>query len=240
MSWRAMHEETSNTRLLGPKSPAGAVHESLPPLLPDERDVVRLEQPSAMPVDLRELIGRRRSRRRFQGGLSLAELGGLCWAAAGRTESGRHTHPSAGALPGTALWVAVFDADGLDDGVYRYVPESHALERRPWGAPGRIWPALFVDAGMALRCSCAFVFTIRPAETTAKYQGRGYRFLLLEVGHMAQNLLLAATAYELAACPVGGFYDADLDAALGCLPGQEAAVYAVLAGAREEVSPPCA
>ena len=43
-----------------------------------------------------------------------------------------------------------------------------------------------------------------------KYGQRGYRFALLEAGHLAQNVLLAAEALDLGAAPIGGFYDRQL------------------------------
>jgi nitroreductase len=41
----------------------------------------------------------------------------------------------------------------------------------------------------------------------AKYGARGYRFALLEVSHIAPNILLTCTALHLAAVPIGGFLD---------------------------------
>ena len=65
-----------------------------------------------------------------------------------------------------------------------------------------------------------------------KYGERGYRFCLLEAGHIAQNLLLAASAEGLAALPIGGFIDDELNEMAG-LDGVEAAVlYLVLVGGR--------
>ena len=47
--------------------------------------------------------------------------------------------------------------------------------------------------------------------TRFKYGLRGYRFALLEAGHVMQNAVLAAAALALPALPVGGFYDRRLD-----------------------------
>ncbi|MEU5947265.1 nitroreductase family protein [Micromonospora sp. NPDC047465] len=45
----------------------------------------------------------------------------------------------------------------------------------------------------------------------ARYGLRGYRFCAIETGHLAQNLLLAATALGRSAAPLGGFFDDELN-----------------------------
>ena len=63
-----------------------------------------------------------------------------------------------------------------------------------------------------------------------KYGLRGYRFALLEAGHLVQTIQLAATDLGLSALPVGGFFDRRLDELVGADGLDEAAVYAVALG----------
>ena len=65
-----------------------------------------------------------------------------------------------------------------------------------------------------------------------KYGARAYRFVLLEAGHVAQNVLLAAAALGLAAVPLGGFYDREVDAVLGADGLYEASLYLIPVGRR--------
>ena len=51
--------------------------------------------------------------------------------------------------------------------------------------------------------------------TQHKYGPRGYRYILLEAGHVAQNLASAAAELELGNTVRGGFSDSRLNAALG-------------------------
>ena len=53
------------------------------------------------------------------------------------------------------------------------------------------------------------MLTGMPGRSQIKYQERAYRFMLLEAGHTAENILLAAASLDLAATPVGGFIDDD-------------------------------
>jgi nitroreductase len=49
----------------------------------------------------------------------------------------------------------------------------------------------------------------------ARYEGRAERYCALETGHVAQNVLLMATALELVAVPIGAFDDKKVLAVLG-------------------------
>jgi SagB-type dehydrogenase family enzyme len=68
--------------------------------------------------------------------------------------------------------------------------------------------------------------------TRFKYGVRGYRFALLEAGHVGQNVTLAAAALRVAALPVGGFFDRRLDELVGADGLDEASVYAIVLGSR--------
>jgi len=85
-------------------------------------------------------------------------------------------------------------------------------------------PAL-VDGAAALLVVTAMFWRSR-----FKYGARGYRFALLESGHVVQNAVLAATALGLPALPLGGFYDRRIDELVGADGLDEATVYALLLG----------
>jgi SagB-type dehydrogenase family enzyme len=72
--------------------------------------------------------------------------------------------------------------------------------------------------------------------TKFKYGERGYRFALLEAGHLAQNILLIAEALGLGALPVGGYVDAHLNALVGVDGCEQAVLYGVVIGRRPSPS----
>jgi len=74
------------------------------------------------------------------------------------------------------------------------------------------------------------VLSVVFARTQMKYLERGYRFALLEAGHIAQNILLTATALGLSAVCVGGFWDDPFNDLLSFEPTEEAVVYSILLG----------
>jgi SagB-type dehydrogenase family enzyme len=80
--------------------------------------------------------------------------------------------------------------------------------------------------------ACAVFLTVTATfwRTRFKYGLRGYRFALLEAGHVVQNALFAATSLGLAAVPLAGFYDSRMDALLGLDGVEESTLYAVAIG----------
>ena len=74
-----------------------------------------------------------------------------------------------------------------------------------------------------------FCISAIPSRTTGKYGNRGPRYVQLEAGHAAQNLLLAACALGLDGTPVGAFSDEDLGLALQ-LPAGAVPVYLIPVG----------
>ena len=102
--------------------------------------------------ELERLLEQRRSVRAYERApLSLAEAGQLAWAAQGMTHlEGLRTAPSAGALYPLELFLVAGDVQGMEPGVYRYLPRRHALarlaegdRRKPLGraAYGQEWSA---------------------------------------------------------------------------------------------------
>ena len=65
---------------------------------------------------------------------------------------------------------------------------------------------------------------------------RGYRYLLLDAGHVCQNLALAAEQISSAICPIAAFNDVDLNKALNLDGENEFVVYLASLGKKEQKS----
>jgi SagB-type dehydrogenase family enzyme len=177
-------------------------------------------------ISLEEALAKRRSIRSFSSAkLTWEEIGQLLWAAQGITEKrdGLRTAPSAGALYPLEMYVV------LDSGVYHYQPRHHelkrtfendvrgALSRAALGQESvREAPAVFAIVGVFER-------------TTWKYGERGQRYVYMEAGHAAQNLLLQAAALGLGTVPIGAFHDEQVEKLLK-LPKDQKALYLIPAG----------
>jgi SagB-type dehydrogenase family enzyme len=192
---------------------------------------LRLPPPRRPRCSLWRALERRQSRRDFNGTvLGRRSLAGLLDAAYGVRRGNRRPVPSGGALYPLELHVAAHRVERLDAGVYRYDPHRHALEeldhRDPWPAleAACVLPGLLDGAAAVMLLLAVF------GRTRFKYGQRGYRFALLEAGHVVQNVVLAAAALDLPALPLGGFYDAQVDALLDVDGVEESVVYGVALG----------
>lgn len=144
-------------------------------------------------------------------------------------------YPSAGALYPIETYVVVQRASDLPPGRYYYVPERHGLRILDQDVSLEdLTDRAFLGAGGGdpSGASILIVLTATFWRALAKYGPRGYRYVLQESGHLAQNLLLTAAAIGLAALPVGGFYDGAVDELVGIDGANQATVYTVAIGPR--------
>jgi SagB-type dehydrogenase family enzyme len=188
---------------------------------------------------LGEVLARRRSRMRFApGSMDLDALTSILRSGygvtlrapgPGSTQSLRTT-PSAGALYPLDVYCAAFDVDGLAQGLYHFDPFAHVLERLESGdLRARLADATPMPEPVQTS-ACVLIVTAMFRRTRFKYGQRGFRFALLEAGHLAQNVLLAAEALDLGCLPLGGFYDARVDELLGVDGVNQSALYLLPVG----------
>ncbi|MEE6295995.1 SagB/ThcOx family dehydrogenase [Georgenia wangjunii] len=147
------------------------------------------------------------------------------------TEIVERPNPSGGGLYPLELSVVVRSVDGLVPGVHHYVPAADGLELvREGPFPSRLLEYLFMGQPWVPRAACVVVVSAVTGRSLVKYGDRGYRYLLLEAGHVSQTLDLAATALGLGAVNLGGFYDDELAGLLRIDAEREVALYATAVG----------
>lgn len=175
---------------------------------------------------LERALHERRSVRDFgRTALTREEISQLLWAAQGITDrGGLRAAPSAGALYPLELYLVVGTVRDLDPGVYGYIPAGHKLAKVVTGDRRRELALAAHDQDCVADAAAVLVFTAVERRTTRKYGGRGVRYMHIETGHAAQNVLLQATALGLGAVVVGAFDDNAVGELLH-FPGGEAPVY---------------
>lgn len=191
-----------------------------------EQDRIALATPARSGgMSLAEALARRRSVREYANApISDEALGQLLWAAQGITDpAGYRTAPSAGGLYPLEVYAAT------ERGVFHYEPRRHRLTRVGRAdARGAIARAALSQEAVR-RAPVLLVIAAVQERTAAKYGARSERYVHLEVGHAAQNVLLTAVALGLGAVPIGAFDDAALERALA-LPDAERPVYLIAVG----------
>lgn len=181
----------------------------------------------------------RRSVRRFGGtALALQDLANVLGCSTGLTgqlEDGAvvqpvRAAPSAGALFPIETYVAALNVAGLPAGLYHYRVDRHELEHIQDGDPGPTLAHATFDAKLFEGAGAALLFAGAFGRSYFKYGERGYRFAVMEAGHICQNALLAAAGSGLGATSVGGFIDDELNAYLDIDGVDEAMLYMAVLG----------
>jgi SagB-type dehydrogenase family enzyme len=176
-------------------------------------------------VSLEDCLRGRRSRRDFcRDSIDTDDLGRLCWAGQGVTGAdGLRTAPSAGGVHPLELYVV------SPVGVLHYDAPADRLDPVLGGdrRPALCTAALSQDAvGLA---AASIVIVAVEGRMDPRYGARARRYELIEVGHVAQNILLAATAMGVCAAPVGALDDVAVRDVLD-LPASHLPVYIVAVG----------
>jgi SagB-type dehydrogenase family enzyme len=203
------------------------------------RRALALPPPKRSEATLAEALRGRRSQRSFgSGGLTLCELATVLDAAYGVTRPATaddpqplRTVPSGGALYPLEVYAVLARVEGAETGLYHLDPLRQTLEVLSFGpSPLAVLKEAAIYPEIVEGCAVTLLVTGMFWRSRFKYGLRGYRFTLLEAGHLVQNVVLMCAALELAAVPIGGFYDRPVDELLGADGVNESIVYAVCLG----------
>lgn len=176
-----------------------------PPPTEVPMEVIALPSPRTEgPFSVEETLQARRSVREFAPDpLREVEIGQLLWAAQGITDPrGFRTAPSAGALFPLEVYAVT------RDGVFHYLPAEHALRQILAGDVRPQLQAAALGQESVGEAPLVLIIAAVPARTEARYGAeRAPRYVDMEVGHAAQNVLLQAVALGLGSVPIGAFSD---------------------------------
>jgi len=174
---------------------------------------IKLQAPEKKGKDLIEVLKERRTIRKYnpKKELDINQISLLLWATYGITDDtyGLRTAPSAGARYPLEIFVC------KKDGVLRFIPEEHSLLKISTEDIREKLAKHSYNQDFIKDAPCSFVIMAEFERTTSRYGKRGIRYVYIDAGHAAQNLLLAATYLSLSACPVGAFDDKKIKETLG-------------------------
>jgi SagB-type dehydrogenase family enzyme len=143
----------------------------------------------------------------------VATIMSLAYGVQGTVNLGAKEHlerpvPSGGGLYPLEIYAVVRNVTDLDPGIYHYLPLTHSFEeiRRVDLAPALLSQA-FMNQPYLAGAGVILIISAIVERLMHKYGDRGYRYILFEAGHVAQNVCLAAAGLDLGALPVGGFFD---------------------------------
>jgi len=157
----------------------------------------------------------------------------LLWAGQGITGAmGARTAPSAGAFYPLSLYLVAGKVTDLSSGLYKYLPAENSLTQIKdkdlrSGLAEAAYNQQFIQTA-----SIDIVVAAIYEKTAEKYGTRAERFVHMEAGHAAQNIVLEATALDLGSVTVGGFDDGKVAITLG-LPRNENPLYIIPVGRKK-------
>ena len=213
------------------------------PFDPEADGTIKLADPHSLTLpnaSLWQIIEDRRTLRHYtENPVTLDELTALLWYTQGvKRVTSRpltlRTVPSAGARHPFETYLLANRVAGLPIGLYRYAAIEHSLLLVDGSADvsQRISKACY-DQSQVPASAVTFVWAAESERTTWRYSERGYRYILLDAGHVCQNLYLAAEGLGCGVCAIASYDDDLFNAALGLDGKTRFVVYAASLGRRK-------
>ncbi|MCK5304906.1 MAG: SagB/ThcOx family dehydrogenase [Candidatus Heimdallarchaeota archaeon] len=203
-----------------------------------------LPKPATLDYDrctLKSAIEDRRSVRKYSDKkMTLKELSWLLWSTQGIREYVQETItlrnvPSAGARHALETYLLINNVENLEQGLYRYIASEHKLVEYVFDEN---IPDVIVKAALNQKFlknnSVTFIWTAVPYRMVYRYSERSYRYLHIDVGHVCQNLYLAAEAIQAGVCAVAAFDDNLLNDALRIDGNEQFAIYLASVGKKKK------
>jgi SagB-type dehydrogenase family enzyme len=213
-------------------------------------DLIKPEKFTVGGMRVIDAIRDRRSRREYSGeAFSLEELSYLLWATQGiskleRNEAGivsahYRTVPSGGARHPFETYLIINRVVGVAPGLYRYLPLEHQLLviREDSGLAKRVTESCYRQAFTG-KSAVVFVWSAIPFRTEWHYGFIAQKLVAVDVGHVCQNLYLAAESIHGGVCAVLGYNQAGMDTLIGLDGKDEFVIYLAAAGKINEAPHP--
>lgn len=193
-----------------------------PPMtaMPTGAPMTVLPDPSETVIEdlsLYEMLERRRSRRVFTAEpITLQELSFLLWSSQGyqrprpgqKSYAALRTVPSAGCRHPFDTYLAVMKVEGLEPGIYRFLPKEHAVELIQ-AIDARTLGTKVADACESQifcgRAAVTFFWVADMYRCEWRYPGSAHKLVLLDAGHVCQNLYLGCEVLGLGTCAIGAY-----------------------------------
>ena len=172
--------------------------------------------------------------------VTLKELSYLLWCAQGFKKIVAETIqlrniPSSGSRYPLETYFVANDVEGLETGLYRYLPKSHSIvaERIDSGLTLEMSTAS-MNFKIMTRAAVTFLWVAVPYRSVWALGNRGYRSCMIEAGHTCQNLILASAGLGYEVFPTDMFHDELIMKLAGLDPETQWPVYLAAVGMVEK------
>lgn len=182
--------------------------------------------------DLLKIIENRRSIRKFsKESLTIEELSYLLWATSKVQKlmpNGMNTFrpaPSGGGAHPFETYLIINDVEGIEPGIYRYRPMEHQLSfiktlMNPEEEINTATPKQPFAPNFVSKSAVIFIWSCIPYRAEYKFDLTAHKKILIDVGHLCQNLYLAGESIDCGTCAIG-IYDQELVDSMIQVDGQD-------------------
>ena len=192
-----------------------------------------------------DLLDMRRSERAYDSNVPMTknQLAFLLWSTQGIQEIRGENYatlrpaPSGGARHPFETYIFVRDVEGLEQGIYHYLPDLHIGEKHVSIEFVRKLPDheerishMLAGQKWAASAPVVVVYTCVAYRAEWRYSSMAHRVVLIDLGHVGQNLMLSASAMGLGSCCIAAYVQDLCDNAIGIDGYEEYTVYACTVG----------
>lgn len=192
-----------------------------------------------------DLLDIRRTERVYDAGkpMSLDQLAFLLWSTQGIQEIRGDNYatlrpvPSGGARHSFEIYIIAQNVDGLEPGIYHYLPLEHVGEKRVAiefidKIPNEKESVADMLAGQKWTAAAPVILVLSfvAYRSEWRYVSMAHRVALIDLGHVGQNIMLSASAMGLGSCCLAAYDQKLCDEALGLDGYEEYTVYACTVG----------
>lgn len=192
-----------------------------------------------------DCIKDRRSTRFYsEESLSLEELSYLLWATQGITSTTKtgdtlRTVPCSGATHTFETYLFIMRVEGIVQGIYRYLPVEHKLLfMSELDEIDQKIDAITLDQpfvpNFTKKAAVMFAWSTIPYRSEWKYDVSAHKKILIDIGHVSQNLYLASESIDAGACAIGIYDQILIDEVLGLDGNDEFILFLGAVGKKRE------
>ncbi|WP_213818653.1 SagB/ThcOx family dehydrogenase [Garciella nitratireducens] len=191
-------------------------------------------------LDVYQCLKERRSVRKYaKEDITLKQLSFLLWATQGvekmvgkNKKTTYRTVPSGGGRHPFETYLVINQVQELDKGLYRYLPLEHKLLQIQVGDFSNQVAQNSMGQKYIENAAVVFIWSVVPYRTEWRYTINTPKLVLLDAGHVCQNLYIACEAIGCGTCAVACYDQEKMDQLIGVDGQEEFTIYLAPVGKR--------
>lgn len=132
------------------------------------------------------------------------------------------------------VYPIIFNINNLEEGIYHYNAKRHLLETLNCEHVKNKFASSLLDKEIFDNANALLMLTAIFKKVTLKYGDRGYRYVLLDAGHIIHNICLLTSTMDIGFAVLREFIDDEINDLIGINGVDEAVICGLAIGGKEE------